>query len=92
MVRRRPAVHAPEREILRRRSLQKTFVENCISKKTRKNNGELPKYLVQNHHGQSLTVRFLRKCKRKSPAVPESGRYPTRPAKPDSPNTAAGTT
>ena len=30
--------------------LQKTFVENCISKKTRKNNGELPKYLVQNHH------------------------------------------
>lgn len=30
--------------------LQKTFVENCISKKTRKNNDELPKYLVQNHH------------------------------------------
>ena len=30
--------------------LQKTFVENCMNKKTRKNNGELPKYLVQNHH------------------------------------------
>lgn len=30
--------------------LQKTFVENCITKKTRKNNGELPKYLVKNHH------------------------------------------
>lgn len=30
--------------------LQKTYVENCISKKTKKNNGELPKYLVKNHH------------------------------------------
>lgn len=30
--------------------LQKTYVENCLSKKTKKNNGELPKYLVQNHH------------------------------------------
>lgn len=30
--------------------LQKTFVENCITKKTRKNNGELPKYLIKNHH------------------------------------------
>ncbi len=30
--------------------LQKTYITDCISKKTRKNNGELPKYLVQNHH------------------------------------------
>lgn len=30
--------------------LQKTYVEDCISKKTKKNNGELPKYLVKNHH------------------------------------------
>lgn len=30
--------------------LQKTFVENCITKKIRKNNGELPKYLIKNHH------------------------------------------
>lgn len=30
--------------------LQKTFIENCISKKTIRNNGELPKYLVKDHH------------------------------------------
>lgn len=30
--------------------LQKTFITDCISKKSRKNNGELPMYLVKNHH------------------------------------------
>ena len=30
--------------------LQKTYVTDCITKKTRKNNGELPMYLVKNHH------------------------------------------
>lgn len=30
--------------------LQKTYVMDCITKKTRKNNGELPMYLVKNHH------------------------------------------
>jgi len=30
--------------------LQKTFVTDCITKKSRKNNGELPMYLVKNHH------------------------------------------
>lgn len=30
--------------------LQKTYIENCISKKLKKNNGELPKYLVKDHH------------------------------------------
>lgn len=30
--------------------LQKTYVTDCIAKKTRKNNGELPMYLVKNHH------------------------------------------
>ncbi len=30
--------------------LQKTYITDCISKKIRKNNGELPKYPVQNHH------------------------------------------
>ena len=30
--------------------LQKTYVTDCITKKTRKNNGELPIYLVKNHH------------------------------------------
>ena len=29
--------------------LQKTYVTDCITKKTRKNNGELPMYLVRNH-------------------------------------------
>jgi len=30
--------------------LQKTYIENCINKKMKKNNGELPKYLVKDHH------------------------------------------
>lgn len=30
--------------------LQKTYVTDCITKKTRKYNGELPMYLVKNHH------------------------------------------
>lgn len=30
--------------------LQKTYVTDCITKMTRKNNGELPMYLVKNHH------------------------------------------
>ncbi len=30
--------------------LQKTYVTDCITKKTRQNNGELPMYIVKNHH------------------------------------------
>ncbi len=30
--------------------LQKTYVTDCITKTTRKNNGELPMYIVKNHH------------------------------------------
>lgn len=30
--------------------LQKTFTQDCLSKKVIKNTGQLPKYLVQNHH------------------------------------------
>ena len=30
--------------------LQKTFVENCITKKAKKNRGELAKYLISNNH------------------------------------------
>ena len=30
--------------------LQKTYITDCISKKTRKNDGTLPMYLVKNHH------------------------------------------
>lgn len=30
--------------------LQKTFIQDCISKKVIRNNGQLPKYLVQDHH------------------------------------------
>ncbi len=30
--------------------LQKTFIEDCISKKVVKNTGQLPMYLIQNHH------------------------------------------
>ena len=30
--------------------LQKTYISDCITNETRKNNGELPMYLVKNHH------------------------------------------
>ena len=30
--------------------LQKTYITDCVTKKSRKNNGELPMYLVKNHH------------------------------------------
>lgn len=30
--------------------LQKTYIDNCISRKTRINHGELPKYLITNNH------------------------------------------
>ena len=30
--------------------LQKSYITDCITKKSRKNNGELPIYLVKNHH------------------------------------------
>ncbi len=35
--------------------LQKTYVTDCITKKTRKNNGELPMYLVKNHHAPIIS-------------------------------------
>ena len=35
--------------------LQKTFVTDCITKKSRKNNGELPMYLVKNHHAAIIS-------------------------------------
>lgn len=38
--------------------LQKTYVDNCMTKKTKQNNGELPKYLVKNHH-EKIIDRWL---------------------------------
>ena len=35
--------------------LQKTYITDCITKKTKKNNGELPMYLVRNHHEPIIT-------------------------------------
>lgn len=35
--------------------LQKTFTVDCISKKVRKNNGELPTILVENHHAPIIS-------------------------------------
>lgn len=30
--------------------MQKTFISDCISKKVTRNTGQLPMYLIQNHH------------------------------------------
>ena len=35
--------------------LQKTFITDCFTKKSRKNTGELPMYLVKNHHGAIIS-------------------------------------
>ena len=66
--------------------LQKTYVENCITKKTKKNMGELPKYLITNNHEPIVTREVFkavqaemarRANKRKSSdfAITENGKY-----------------
>ena len=35
--------------------MQKTFTENCITKKVKKNRGELPKYLIRDNHPAIIT-------------------------------------
>jgi len=50
MVARRNPLFAVERKICRRRNFAKTYIEDCISKTVKKNNGELPKYYVKDNH------------------------------------------
>ena len=44
-----------KRKILRRCAAAKTFSTDVISKKVVKNTGQLPKYLIQNHHEGIVT-------------------------------------
>ena len=37
-------------DVYKRQLLQKTYVSDCISKRTIKNTGQLTMYLIQNHH------------------------------------------
>ena len=66
--------------------MQKTYSTDCISKKRKKNNGELPKYLVSNNHipivsreifklVQAEKARRNSKRKKSSNAVTELGCY-----------------
>ena len=66
--------------------MQKTYCSDCISKKTRKNNGELPKYLVSNNHtpiidrntfkmAQAEKARRGSKQKKSETAITELGKY-----------------
>ena len=56
--------------------MQKTFITDCISKKVVKNTGQLPMYLIQNHHEaivdrqtfDAAQAEFSRRTKRKSPS------------------------
>ncbi|MBQ4426697.1 MAG: recombinase family protein [Oscillospiraceae bacterium] len=56
--------------------LQKTFVSDCISKKVIKNTGQLPMYLIQNHHEaiidrktfEEAQTELTRRSARKSPS------------------------
>lgn len=56
--------------------LQKTFISDCISRKVIRNNGQLPKYLIQNHHEpivsrqtfDAVQAEFARRTALKSPS------------------------
>lgn len=55
--------------------LQKTFISDCISRKVIKNVGQLPMYLIENHHEgivsreiyQAAQAEFARRSSRRSP-------------------------
>lgn len=55
--------------------LQKTFISDCISRKVIKNVGQLPMYLIENHHEgivsreiyQATQAEFARRSSRRSP-------------------------
>lgn len=66
--------------------MQKTYSVDCISKKKKKNNGELPKYLISNNHTpivsrevfklvQAETAKRNSKRKKSSHGVTELGKY-----------------
>lgn len=66
--------------------MQKTFTENCITKKVKKNRGEMPKYLVKDNHPAIIDrVTFKRvqmemarrSCVRKTSdkSITEQGKY-----------------
>ena len=66
--------------------MQKTYSVDCISKKTKKNNGELPKYLISNNHTpivsrevfklvQAETAKRNSKRKKSNQGTTELGKY-----------------
>ena len=66
--------------------MQKTFSTDCISKKTKKNNGELPMYLISNNHkpiidretfkmAQAEKAKRGAKRKKSNIAITENGKY-----------------
>ncbi len=66
--------------------MQKTFSTDCINKKTKKNNGELPKYLISNNHKpiidrETFKMAQVEKAKRGAKrkksdmAITENGKY-----------------
>ncbi len=57
--------------------LQKTFSEDCISKKVVKNEGQLPMYLIQNHH-DAIIERELFDAVREEFARRNAGRSPSK--------------
>ena len=64
--------------------LQKTYVTDCITKKVKKNNGELPMYLVKDHHDaiidrvtfNRVQTEIARRTSLRKPSKPdEKGKY-----------------
>ena len=66
--------------------LQKTYIENCITKKVKVNRGEMPKYLITNNHPAIISKETFKKVqaelarrggKRKTSSlnITEKGKY-----------------
>lgn len=66
--------------------LQKTYIENCINKKSKKNRGEMAKYLITNNHSaiiskelfksaQAEMARMSSKRKTSDLSITEQGKY-----------------
>lgn len=56
--------------------LQKTFIQDPISKKKKMNNGELPQYFVQNTHEAIIDMETFQKVQEKFAYNKEAGKFP----------------
>ena len=71
--------------------LQKTFIQDCISKKVIQNNGQLPKYLVQDHHEGIVSRDVFYAAQLEMPGAGHRQAVPARARPPGGASTAGST-